>query len=85
MRRVGRGEVVKVGDLFSKYKQKLRAPQKVVIQCFIEVIEDIFEYTIPENQVRYSVASGTLKLTTNSQLKTEILLQKEVILKHMKQ
>jgi len=78
------GEIKKVGDLFEKYKQVLRAPQGVVIGAFIEVVEDLIGISIPKERLTYSVYNKTLTMRISGPLKTEILLQKKEILLHMR-
>ncbi len=46
--------IIKVADLFSKYKQILKAPQGSVVTAFIEVIEDLFHITLEKHQCAYS-------------------------------
>ena len=78
------GEVKKVGDLFEKYKQTLRAPQGVVTSVFIDVVNDLIGIEIPKERLTYSVHNKTLTLQISGPLKTEILLKKKEILTHMK-
>lgn len=78
------GEIKKVGDLFDKYKQILKAPQGVVIGAFIEVVSDLVGIEIPKEHISYSVHSKTLTMRISGPLKTEILLKKKEILTHMK-
>jgi hypothetical protein len=84
MRRKGRGDIVKISDLFDAYRKRLRAPQGVVISEFQELILDLFGIEIPKKYIKYSVAMKTLSVNTNSQLKTEILLKKSEVLRHLK-
>lgn len=83
MKRIGRGEMVKVGGLFEKYKKTLIAPQKTVIEAFCDVVEDLFEIKIPREKVKYSPSSKTLVLNSGV-IKSEVLLHKKEILTHMK-
>ncbi len=78
------GDVKKIGDLFGKYKNILKAPQGVVISAFIEVVDDVLGIKIPKECVSYTVYNKTLTLRISGPLKTEILLKKQEILTHVK-
>lgn len=82
--RKGRGEIVKLGDLFEKYRKNLKAPEKTIIVAFEEVVLDLFEIKIPKGKVKYSPASKTISIIGGGPLKSEINLHKEEILLHMK-
>ncbi len=79
----GKG-IVKVSDLFKKYTDVLKAPQKTVVKNFIEVVDDLFGIVLRSDQCTFSVTSRTVTLTISGTLKTEILLHKKEILLHMK-
>jgi hypothetical protein len=78
----GRG-VVHVKDLFAKYAATLKAPQKTVIQAFLNAVHDVCGVTIPSGQCSYAPQTRTLTLTASGILKTEILFKKKEILKAM--
>lgn len=82
--RKDRGEVKKLGDLFEKYRKTLIAPQKTVIDTFIEVVDDILDIQLKPRWVRYTPASRTLALTAPGPVKSEIWLRKDELLAHMK-
>lgn len=84
MRKFGRGQTIKVGDLFEVYRKKLKAPQKTVIQEFIEVVEDFLGVSIPQNRCHYSPSTRTISLTISGAGKSEVLLNKQEILTHLK-
>ncbi|OIP76627.1 MAG: hypothetical protein AUK16_03320 [Parcubacteria group bacterium CG2_30_44_11] len=73
-----------IGTLFEKYKRTLRAPQGVVIDAFIEVVNDLIGISIPKDRVRYSPGQKTLSLQVSGPLKTEIKLRETEILIHLK-
>lgn len=75
--------IVKMSDLFKKYKDTLKAPQGAVITAFLEVIKELFGVTLKKEHCAYRVASQTITLTVSGMLKTEILLKKNLILKKM--
>ncbi len=75
--------IIKVADLFLKYKQILKAPQGSVVTAFIEVVEDLFHITLEKHQCSYSPQTKTLSLRVSGMIKSEILLQKRKILLRM--
>jgi hypothetical protein len=79
-----RGEIIKVSDLFDKYKKVLRAPQSSVIKEVIEVISDLTGVTLSPKYIKYAVHSKTLSITAPAILKQEIKLHQAEILIHLK-
>ena len=80
-----RGEgIKKIDSLFDKYKKVLKAPQGVVVDSFIEVVNDLVGVEIPKERIKYSTHTKTLSLTISGPLKSEILLHKDEIVAHMK-
>lgn len=82
--RKGSGEIKKVGDLFDKYRQTLKAPQKTVVRAFCEVVDDLLDITVDEKKISYTPASRTLSFKVGGPLKSEILLHKQEIMTHLK-
>ena len=82
MKKRGLG-ITKVSNLFSKYKNLLRAPQGSVITAFTETVATLFNITIKKEHCSYSPQTKTLSVKVSGMLKTEILLQKKKILQHM--
>jgi dimeric dUTPase (all-alpha-NTP-PPase superfamily) len=78
-----RGEIVKVSDLFDKYKTILKAPQGTVVKEFIEVVHDLTTIKIDRKYIKYSVTTKTISLTVPSALKQELALHREEILLHL--
>ena len=78
------GDITKLSDLFEVYKQKLYAPQSVVIKTFQEVVQDLLGVEIPKDQCSYTPSTKTIGITTSGVVKTEILMRKEEILAHIK-
>lgn len=83
MRKHGRGEVVKIGDLFEKYRKKLRAPEKSVIDTALEVIHDLIPAKLTRGMCAYSPHSRILTIRASGPVKMEILLRKKEILNHL--
>lgn len=73
-----------ITDLFDKYKRTLKAPQGVVIEAFVEVVADITGFTLNHDQVRYTVVTKTISIRASGALKTEIKLNQEEILRHLR-
>ncbi len=82
--RKGRGQITKLSDLFEKYTKTLKAPQGIVVTCFIEVVEDLVGLPILKKDVTYTVYTKTLAVRVQGPLKSEILLRKKEIIAHMK-
>ena len=79
-----RGEIIKVADLFEKYKKNLKAPQASVIKELIEVINDLTGISIDRKFIKYAVSTKTVSITAPAVLKQEIKLHKEDILLHLR-
>jgi len=81
---MARGEgVKKLSDLVDVYKKKLFAPQGIVIQTCVEVLEDLFNTAIVKEKITYNTHTRTLTLRFSGPLKTEVLLRKKEILAHI--
>jgi hypothetical protein len=78
------GEIKQLGALFEAYKHRLKAPEKTVIHTFVEVVEDVLLFTIKPDLVRYTPHNRILSLTIPGPLKSEILLKKKELLRHLK-
>lgn len=79
-----RGELIKVGALFEKYKTKLKPPHQSVIKEVIEVIDDITGIMLEPTQIKYSVHTKIISLNVPSLIKQEIKLHQADILVHLK-
>ncbi|MDC1205549.1 hypothetical protein N8083_01740 [Candidatus Pacebacteria bacterium] len=82
--RKGRGEIIKIGDLFEKYRKTLVAPQRTVIETFCEVVLELLSIEITKKSVKYSPSTRILSVGTGGPLKSEIKLHRTEILAHMK-
>jgi hypothetical protein len=83
MKKMRGNGIVKVSDLFAKYIQTLKAPQKTVITTFISVVSELFDLSISPEQCSYSVSSKILTLHVSGMIKTEIKLNKKHIQNRM--
>jgi hypothetical protein len=81
--RKGRGEVIKIGDLFEKYRKNLKAPQGSVIKVFQEVVFELLSIKIKKECIKYSPSTKVLSVGLGGVVKSEIKLHKEEILAHM--
>lgn len=79
-----RGEIIKVSDLFEKYKTRFKPPQGSVIKEVVEVINDITGFKIKPEQLKYSVHTRVISMALPGILKQEILLKQDEILIHLK-
>ncbi len=75
--------VVHIKNLFTKYSTTLHAPQKTIIQAFINTVKDTLGRVIQPEQCSYTPHTQILTITASGILKTEILLKKKEILKAM--
>ncbi|MDB9944436.1 hypothetical protein OAD26_00350 [bacterium] len=73
-----------IGSLFDKYRKRLKAPQKTVINTFQEVVADLFGIHIDEKDCGYTVSNRMFRLNVSGPFKTEILMRKKEVLLHMK-
>lgn len=77
-------ELKPIQGLFLKYKQRLQAPQTVVITTFQEIVTDLIGVDIPKDAVSYSVAKKLITLKMSGVLVSEIKMREEEILQHLK-
>lgn len=71
---------LRVSDLFSVYKDRLKAPQRSVVKEFVVVVYEITNISIEERMCMYNVQSRTISCTAPSVIKSEILLRAPEIL-----
>ena len=69
--------------LFEKYKKTLRAPEATVINTFVEIVEEVLQFTVATGQVQYSPGTKVLVIKVGGPLKSEILLHKKELLAHL--
>ena len=77
------GEIKKISDLFERYKKTLIAPERAVIDCFVEVVDELFGITVSPNLVSYTPSTRTLTIKS-SVLRNEVKLHQREILAHIK-
>lgn len=77
-------ELVKLSSLFEKYRKSLVAPEKSVINVFIEVVDDIFKLKLNKNKVSYNPSTKTLSLVGGGLLRNELKMHELEIINHMK-
>ena len=73
-----------INSLFDRYKNTLQAPQKVVVDAFCEVVEDLFAVTLPTDRVKYSPHSKTVSVGVSGALKSELKMREDEVLAHLK-
>lgn len=81
---MARGELQKVSSLFDKYKKTLVAPERVVVQEFVGLVEDMFKVRVAGAQVSYNPTTRALGVRGVSALKSEIRLHEAEILAHLR-
>lgn len=79
-----RGELIKVGSLFDKYKNILEPPQATVLSEVVEVIEDVCGVVLQKKYIKYSVSTKTISITAPGVLKQEVLRRQAEILLHLR-
>lgn len=79
-----RGELIKVGSLFDKYKNILQPPQGTVLVEVVEVIHDVCGVALQKKYIKYSVATKTVSITAPSVLKQEVMRREGEILLHLR-
>lgn len=77
--------IIKISDLFQKYRETLRAPQKIVVEECIVVISELFTVTLKPYQCQYNAPSRTLTFSISGPLKSEIMLNKKAILTRLRE
>jgi hypothetical protein len=75
--------IVKVSDLFAKYVHTLSAPQKTVIKAYTEAVFDTIGIRIGPEDCVYNVDTKILLIKTSGMIKSELRIQKSVILTRM--
>ena len=73
-----------MNDLLSRYKERLQPPQKTVETAVIEVIYDVLAIELQSTHVTYTPNNKQVFLRVSGVVKTEVLLQKEAILTHLR-
>jgi hypothetical protein len=73
-------DITQISKLFNKYVKLLKAPQGTVVKACVDVIQEVYGLTVRKDQVVYQVSSKTLTLHLSGPLKSEIMLNKKVIL-----
>jgi len=82
---MARGEgAKKLVDLFAKYKNTLRAPERSVRVVVAEVISETLGFEVIETKMSYSLYSKIVTLKVPGPMRSEILLHKADILAHVK-
>ena len=72
-----------IGSLFEKYKKNLRPPQASVEQEAAVVIQELTSIPVRVEQLSYTLGTRVLTLQTPSVVRSEVLKQKEAILKEL--
>lgn len=79
---MARGEIKKLSDLFEGYRQRLIAPERTVVETFLEVVKDILGMNVPPRIVRYTPANKTLTISGGT-FRSEIKLHEKELLEHV--
>lgn len=76
-------ELKPIQGLFLKYKQRLQAPQTVVVTTFQEIVFDLIAVEIPKEAVSYSVSKRILSVQMSGVVVSEIKMREAEILHHL--
>ncbi len=73
-------QMKRLGDLFEKYRSRLKAPQASVEKACVEVIYEVTGFELKVEQVSYTVSTRTISLQVPSILKSELRFHHKSIL-----
>ncbi|GAB4222461.1 MAG: hypothetical protein Kow0076_3760 [Francisella sp.] len=76
--------IVHLSQLFEKYKKTLIAPEKSVINTFLEVIQDLYGWNIPRKNISFNTKSKIISIKNGGPIVSEIKLNKKEILNHLR-
>ncbi len=71
-----------IGSLMDRYRRVIRAPQGSVVDVFCVVVKRELGITLTKKHVSYNVSTRTLTVSCSGPEKSEILLQKDVCMRH---
>ena len=74
----------RVGDLFSKYKNKLRPPQSTVEKECSAAVKVVTGFTVAAEKITYNTHTKVIYLQVPSLLKTELVFYHERIILEMR-
>ncbi|HMA79228.1 MAG TPA: hypothetical protein VKP88_09070 [Candidatus Paceibacterota bacterium] len=72
-----------LNTLFDRYRTRLVAPERVVLDEVVRVVDELLGITLTPTQLRYSPATRTVHIT-NGMVRAEVLPHQERILSHLK-
>lgn len=72
-----------IGDLFSRYKERIKPPQASVIKAFVTICNEVTGFTIKEEYCSYNTITKTIHLTAPSVLKSELIRRKSDLLQKL--
>ncbi len=78
------GELKKMSSLFALYKDRLKAPQKSVIDATVEVIGDITPIRLNPARCTYTVTTRTFASNAPSLVRQELARHEADIITHLK-
>ncbi|OGG41464.1 hypothetical protein A2837_03065 [Candidatus Kaiserbacteria bacterium RIFCSPHIGHO2_01_FULL_46_22] len=81
---MARGELKKLSSLFDKYKERLVAPEGSVIDAFVEVVRDLFEFEVNRDKIRYNPTTKTLSIVGMGILRSEVKKREQEVFDHLR-
>ncbi len=74
------GELKKMGSLFAIYKDRLKAPQKTVIDAVVEVVAERTGITLNRQRCTYTVSTKTFCSNAPALVRQELARHETVII-----
>jgi hypothetical protein len=78
------GELTKMSSLFALYKDRLKAPQKTVIDATVEVITDVVGIKLNSARCTYTVNTKTFSSNAPALVRQELARHEADILTQLK-
>lgn len=72
-----------IGDLFERYRTRIKAPQASVEKECAAVITKVTGFTVSVEQINYTVSTRTISLQVPSILKSELRFKQQQILQEL--
>lgn len=78
------GELKKMSSLFALYKDRLKAPQKSVIDASVEVVRDLTQISLNPARCTYTVSTRTFASNAPSLVRQELARHEADIISQLK-
>jgi hypothetical protein len=78
------GELTKMSSLFALYKDRLKAPQKTVIDATVDVVAEVAGIRLNSARCTYTVTTKTFSSNAPALIRQELARHETVILTQLK-